>query len=31
MVKVGDKVQAAADWATAQWDKFEEILRKLTD
>ena len=31
MVKVGDTVQAAADWAGAQWDKFEEILRKLTD
>jgi hypothetical protein len=31
MVKVGDKVQGIADWAGAQWDKFEEILRKLTD
>jgi len=31
MVKVGDTVQAASDWARAQWDKFEEILHKLTD
>jgi len=31
MVKVGDTVQAAADWAGAQWNKFEEILHKLTD
>jgi Fe-Mn family superoxide dismutase len=31
MIKVGGKVQAVADWAGAQWSKFEEILNKLTD
>jgi len=30
-IKVGDKVQAVADWAGTQWTKFEEILNKLTD
>jgi len=31
MVKVGDKVQSAADWASLQWNKFEEFIGKLTD
>jgi Fe-Mn family superoxide dismutase len=31
MVKVGETVQSVADWAGAQWSKFEEILKKLTD
>ena len=31
MVKIGEKVQSAADWASSQWTKFEEILNKLTD
>ena len=30
-VKVGGKVMDAADWASAQWKKFGEILGKLTD
>ena len=31
IVKVGDKVLSIADWAKAQWEKFEEILQKLTE
>ncbi len=31
LVKVGGSVQAVADWATAQWAKFGEVLRQLTD
>ena len=31
LVKVGGVVQAVADWASAQWEKFGEILDKLTD
>jgi Fe-Mn family superoxide dismutase len=31
MVKVGDKVQAAAEWAASQWKHFGEILKNLTD
>jgi Fe-Mn family superoxide dismutase len=31
IVKVGDTVLSIADWAKAQWEKFEEILQKLTE
>jgi Fe-Mn family superoxide dismutase len=31
MVVVGEKVSQVADWAGEQWNKFEEILNKLTD
>jgi Fe-Mn family superoxide dismutase len=30
-VRVGGKVQAAADWAKSQWHRFAEALKNLTD
>jgi len=31
VVKVGEKVQAAADWAKDQWHRFGEVLKNLVD